>query len=213
MMFYQKNRYNGSEYTDAERANESQKRRAMIEYIMLEGTTSSLECAHELGKLCENRQLLVNLIPYNQTDVKDALRCPSEDHMKEFQNIVCSYNTLCTIRRTMGADIASACGQLVVDKESTRHNKTVDIEDVGVVPNGDRAVGSQRVTGTTKVTQSKTYKDIPMEETQRQKCDTKDDFERWIKPLKIATVLAASSFVLSSYFYFSHHGRDRSAKR
>ncbi|KAI2498164.1 hypothetical protein MHU86_16307 [Fragilaria crotonensis] len=123
MMAYLKKRSSG-DYTDEERIKESTRRRAMIEYVMLEGPTSSLECAHQLGKLCQNRHLLVNLIPYNQTDVKDKLRCPSEQHMRQFQDIVSSYNTFCTIRRTMGADIASACGQLVVQTA-----KEVDIED------------------------------------------------------------------------------------
>merc|ERR1719266_312438 len=96
----------------------------MIEYVMLEGPTSTFECAHQLGKLCENRpQIVVNLIPYNQTNVQDVLNCPSEKHTKEFQNIITSYGVLCYIRRTMGADIAGACGQLVVEK---------DIEDIMV---------------------------------------------------------------------------------
>eukprot|EP00978_Attheya_sp_CCMP212_P023096 scaffold69954_cov36-Attheya_sp.AAC.2 len=108
----------------------SKRRRAMIEYVMLVGDTSTLECAHELGALCQNRHLVVNLIPYNQTDVADVLQCPSESHMREFQNIVSSYNVLTTIRRTMGADIASACGQLVVNKLSQNDPTTpIDIED------------------------------------------------------------------------------------
>ena len=44
----------------------------------------------------------MNLIPYNQTDVKDKLRCPSPDHIREFQRIVSSYGPFCTVRRTMG---------------------------------------------------------------------------------------------------------------
>lgn len=210
-MFYQKNRYNGAEYTYADRTNESKKRRAMIEYVMLDGTTSSLECAHQLGKLCENRQLLVNLIPYNQTDVKDALRCPSEDHMKEFQNIVSSYNTLCTIRRTMGADIASACGQLVVAKNKAGH-RNVDIEDVGIDTSRHEVVGSKSVALMKEGIETKT-KNTVVEKSKSKKLDTKVDLERWIKPLMVATALAASSFVISSILYFSHRWRDRSAKQ
>lgn len=75
-------------------------------FFAVEGETSSFECAHQLGKLCENRHLVVNLIPYNQTDVKDKLRCPTKEHMQEFRDIVASYGAFCTIRRTMGADIA-----------------------------------------------------------------------------------------------------------
>ncbi|OEU22779.1 hypothetical protein FRACYDRAFT_223610 [Fragilariopsis cylindrus CCMP1102] len=125
-------------YTVEERIKESSRRRAMIEYIMLTGETSSFECAHQLGKLCENRHLVVNLIPYNATDVKDKLQCPSDEHMLEFRDIVQSYGTFCTIRRTMGADIASACGQLIQKKEQEekeeeekkQQDATVDIEDV-----------------------------------------------------------------------------------
>ena len=96
----------------------------------MKGDTSTFECAHQLGKLCENRHLVVNLIPYNQTDVKDKLSCPSEEHMKEFQRIVTSYGSFCTIRRTMGADIAGACGQLVVSNEKEASSIVVgDIED------------------------------------------------------------------------------------
>merc|ERR1712008_455312 len=135
-------------YTTEERIKESSRRRAMIEYVMLKGESSSIKCAHELGKLCENRQLVVNLIPYNATDVEDKLQCPSDEHMLKFRDIVQSYGTFVTIRRTMGADIASACGQLVqqknkerdeieaakkkkkVAKESGGEEKTIDIEDV-----------------------------------------------------------------------------------
>ena len=67
---------NEEKYTEEERMKESSRRRAMIEYVMLEGESASFECAHQLGKLCENRHLIVNLIPYNQTDVEDELRCP-----------------------------------------------------------------------------------------------------------------------------------------
>ena len=110
-------------YTTEERIKESSRRRAMIEYVMLEGETTSFKCAHQLGKLCENRHLVVNLIPYNATDVKDKLQCPSDKHMLEFRDIVQSYGTFVTIRRTMGADIASACGQLVQQKNKEQDEK------------------------------------------------------------------------------------------
>ena len=95
----------------------------------VEGDTSTIEAAHQLGKLCEGRQLVVNLIPYNKTDVKDKLSCPSEEHMQEFRRIVSSYGSFCSIRRTMGADIAGACGQLVVEQEEKMQNSIGDIED------------------------------------------------------------------------------------
>ncbi|KAI2503985.1 hypothetical protein MHU86_10482 [Fragilaria crotonensis] len=180
MMAYLKKRFSG-DYTDEERIKESTRRRAMIEYVMLEGPTSSLECAHQLGKLCQNRHLLVNLIPYNQTDVKDKLRCPSEQHMRQFQDIVSSYNTFCTIRRTMGADIASACGQLVVQTA-----KEVDIED---------AVRSK--TEITVSTRTTAVKRSPVSPATDKKVKD-DDLNRFVKPLAIATSIAAACFVVSA---------------
>lgn len=133
MMAYlhRRKRFDGTvEFSKEERIRESTRRRAMIEYVMLEGPTSTIEAAHQLGKLCENRHLVVNLIPYNQTDVKDQLRCPSTEHLEVFRQIVASYGTFCTIRRTMGADIDSACGQLITTSK--------DIEDTArAVVKGD----------------------------------------------------------------------------
>jgi sorting nexin-8 len=169
-----------------ERKSASKKKRAMIEYVMLEGDTSSLECAHQLGTLTKNRHLVVNLIPYNQTDVKDKLRCPSEMHMKEFQRIVTSYGSSCFIRRTMGADIAGACGQLVVSQESKV--KVVDIED-GPFHNDNnnkvKKVGK-------RMGKQKNIRDVMSDES------SIPDAQQWIKPLTIATVVSASMFVFST---------------
>jgi sorting nexin-8 len=133
--------------------------------------------------------LVVNLIPYNQTDVEDKLQCPSEAHMKEFQTIVASYGAFCTIRRTMGADIASACGQLVVAKE--KETATADIED------GPFSIQELKVaTGSKEIAMDDTTEATFSEEMQSPHGN--DDMTKWIKPLTIATSVAASCFVLSS---------------
>ena len=103
----------------------------MIQYTMLNGDTSTFQCAHQLGALCRGKSIIVNLIPYNQTDVKDCFSAPSMDHIKKFQEIVMSYGLLVFIRKTMGEDIAGACGQLVLQKQNDGESNTnVDIEDV-----------------------------------------------------------------------------------
>ena len=166
--------------------------------ILVDGKTSSIECAHQLGKLCENRHLLVNLIPYNQTDVKDKLKCPSEEHMRKFQQIVSSYKTFCTIRRTMGADIASACGQLVVNKEKeAQEKKEVDIED---------ALQSKKDTKSTKAKAVVVKKSAVVPSTVAEK-EEEDDLERFVKPLVIATSIAAVCFVISSVFFLRQRRR------
>lgn len=159
-----------------------------------------MECAHQLGKLCENRHLLVNLIPYNQTDVKDKLKCPSEEHMRKFQMIVASYKTFCTIRRTMGADIASACGQLVVQKEKEAAAATTkDIEDA--IP----GVSSSKVAKKTVKSKAMTG-DATIDE---QGVDDKTSLDRYIRPLAIATGIAATSFILTSLLFFRQRSRTR----
>lgn len=214
-------------YTVEERIKESSRRRAMIEYVMLEGESSSFKCAHELGKLCENRHLVVNLIPYNATDVKDKLQCPSDEHMLEFRNIVQSYGTFVTIRRTMGADIASACGQLVQKKNKEQDEKeaakklkainevggeeiTIDIEDV-VMGRKDEKTSqnkSKTVVSKTGVLPSET----PSEANELDQKDdwspsswresmSNDDLEWYAQALTFATSISATCFLASSVLY------------
>ena len=191
MMAYKVRRPGQKGYTEEERIKESTRRRAMIEYVMLEGETSSFECAHQLGKLCENRHLVVNLIPYNATDVKDKLRCPSNAHMQEFRSIVSSYGSFCTIRRTMGADIASACGQLVQKKAN---EDAVDIEDVA----GSSAVNKAAARASKR---SKSKRKAEEASSWIESLAT-DDLRRLESALTVAAGISASCFLLSSALFF-----------
>lgn len=192
-------------YSEEQRKSASKRKRAMIEYVMLEGETSSFECAHQLGKLCENRRLIVNLIPYNQTDVKDKLRCPPREHIEKFQDIVRSYGSFCYIRKTMGADIAGACGQLVVEKEQKDSSPPVanDIEDIG--RNGKQRSGEKVSKTTQKVVRksesSPSGGNINTDDSEEGvSLPSSADMEAWIKPLAIATVVAAGAFAISTIF-------------
>jgi len=186
-----------------ERKSASKRKRAMLEYVMLNGDTSTIESAHQLGKLCENRQLVVNLIPYNQTDVKDKLSCPSEEHMKEFQNIVTSYGASCYIRRTMGADIAGACGQLVVQKEKLSQSEggLGDIEDSPFIKkatrkNENKGKDDRSLTNETHEKHLEEYVS-----------PSDGGFEQWVKPLAYATVVTSSCFAFSLALLLSRRRR------
>ena len=200
-------------YSEEQRKSASKRKRAMIEYVMLEGETSSFECAHQLGKLCENRRLIVNLIPYNQTDVKDKLRCPPREHIEKFQDIVRSYGSFCYIRRTMGADIAGACGQLVVEKEqkdSSSPPVANDIEDIG--QNGKQQSGekvsktNQKVVGRSDSLPLGGNVDVDGGEEEGASSSSAE-LEAWIKPLAIATALAAGAFAISTIFILTKRRR------
>ena len=155
-----------------------------------------------MGKLCENRQLVVNLIPYNATDVKDKLQCPPADHMQKFRDIVASYGAFCTIRRTMGADIAGACGQLV-KKTQNEEEKTVDIEDVLGEKRRETAQksifavnpkGSNSKEGPTK-------KDTSEQMYSWMESLSTEDLDRWTNILTVAATISASCFLLSGCLF------------
>jgi len=88
--------------------------RAMIEYVLLAGVNDQPEHAHQLGQLLQERNVMVNLIPYNSTDVGIPYKAPSKSVQEEFVRILKQYNLLTTVRQEMGQDIAGACGQLAI---------------------------------------------------------------------------------------------------
>jgi len=100
------------------------KRSVMIEYIMIADVNSSPECAHELGKLLEGRNCMVNLIPYNPTEAGDRFdyRSPPNATIETFQNIIFRYKSnenkpiRCSVRwsSARGQEIDAACGQLAL---------------------------------------------------------------------------------------------------
>ena len=168
----------------------------------MDGPTSTFEAAYQLGKLCENRHLVVNLIPYNKTDVKDKLSCPPELHIKKFQDIVTSYGVFCFIRRTMGADIAGACGQLVIDKKE-RTISCGDIEDVGLSHKYEK----QKVASNKSVASKNRKRHVGTDNTDRQldkvfeaeNSAIEKGLEKYILPLAAGTAIAATCLLISSF--------------
>ena len=45
----------------------------MIEYILIAGVNDSKECAHLLGEMLKDRNVMLNVIPYNDTTQVRAL--------------------------------------------------------------------------------------------------------------------------------------------
>ena len=100
------------------------KKSVMMEYIMIDGVNSSVECAHELGKLLEGRKCMVNLIPYNPTEAGDRFdfKAPTDQVCEQFAKILYEYPNdkgkplRCSIRysSSRGQDIDAACGQLAL---------------------------------------------------------------------------------------------------
>ncbi len=89
-------------------------RKVMFEYVMIGGLNDSEENAKELAGLLKGLLCLVNLIPYNGGP---PLKPPSKVKVDAFKKILLENGLNVTQRSRFGADIDSACGQLVFDEE------------------------------------------------------------------------------------------------
>jgi 23S rRNA (adenine2503-C2)-methyltransferase len=91
----------------------------MIEYLMLGGVNDSTDSARELVAWLAGLRVHVNLIPYNPIDDAPHLTGSDRPTREAFGAILKSAGLKTTIRYSLGADIAAACGQLV-RKENRR---------------------------------------------------------------------------------------------
>jgi len=92
-----------------------------FEYVMLKNINDTDRHAEVLAKmvreLSRNRRhgeepLKVNMIPYNFTDI--GMERSTRAQIERFKNILEQRGVPVTLRKTMGDDIAAACGQLIV---------------------------------------------------------------------------------------------------
>ena len=115
---------------------EKTKKKVMVEYVMLKGVNDSIAVAHELGKLLMGKNVVVNLIPYNITNVERAYEPTEAEGIRAFKEILCKvYGLYTNVRTEKGGDVAAACGQLVVQSMKPKGaagntGKVADIEDM-----------------------------------------------------------------------------------
>ncbi|MBI5370175.1 23S rRNA (adenine(2503)-C(2))-methyltransferase RlmN [Candidatus Uhrbacteria bacterium] len=87
-----------------------------FEYVMLRGVNDSLQHAKALVDFVSQiGHIRVNLIPYNFTD--GGLQCSTSKGLEDFFAYLDTHGLTVTKRRTMGEDIAAACGQLYATKK------------------------------------------------------------------------------------------------
>ena len=85
----------------------------MIEYLMLAGVNDSVDDAAELADWLDGLAVHVNLIPYNAIDGAPHLSASPREVRDRFANLLKRKGIPTTIRYSLGADVAAACGQLV----------------------------------------------------------------------------------------------------
>ena len=89
-----------------------------FEYVMLRGVNDTIHHAKLLANLV-NRvgNIRVNLIPYNFTD--GSFDTSTSQTVNAFMSYLDKHHVTVTIRRTMGDDIAAACGQLYAESNNS----------------------------------------------------------------------------------------------
>jgi 23S rRNA (adenine2503-C2)-methyltransferase len=108
--------------------NRIQQNTVMIEYLMLEGINDSPEDARELVDWLTGLDAHVNLIPYNAIESAPHLRTTERAERDAFAEILRAAGHVTTIRYSLGADVAAACGQLVQseNRETARRLAVAD---------------------------------------------------------------------------------------
>ncbi len=86
-------------------------RRITFEYVMIKGLNDSIEDAKRVSNILKNIKCKINLIPFNSFEGSDY-ETPDYKNVEEFQNLLISRHYTVIIRRSKGADIYAACGQL-----------------------------------------------------------------------------------------------------
>lgn len=86
-------------------------RRIIFEYSLIDGVNDSFECADRLARLVKGFPCHINLIALN--DVRErGLGGTSRQKVNAFKSRLERAGASVTLRRSMGADIEGACGQL-----------------------------------------------------------------------------------------------------
>lgn len=88
--------------------------RVTFEYLLLGGVNDGPEHARELARLIGQTKSKVNLITYNPTPGL-PFKKPAQERVEAFQKYLFDKNIMAIVRKSRGADIAAACGQLATE--------------------------------------------------------------------------------------------------
>ena len=87
------------------------RKKITFEYILIKDLNDSQKDAQRLIKLLSKIKAKVNLIPYNEYEHSE-FKQPSREKVSEFLQILLDQNMTAMTRKSKGADISAACGQL-----------------------------------------------------------------------------------------------------
>jgi 23S rRNA (adenine2503-C2)-methyltransferase len=87
-------------------------RAVMFEYVMLQDVNDTPQDAAQLIRLVRNMRCKVNLIPFNSFP-GTSYQCSTAAAITHFQKLLLNADICTTVRKTRGADVDAACGQLI----------------------------------------------------------------------------------------------------
>ena len=91
--------------------NREKGRRVTLEYCLIENVNDSIEEAQALVEFSKNLECKINLLLYNSIEGADFRR-PDSDVVEKFISYLYPRCQAVTLRRSRGADVSAACGQL-----------------------------------------------------------------------------------------------------
>jgi 23S rRNA (adenine2503-C2)-methyltransferase len=109
----------------------SNARRITFEYVMLKGINDSAADARQLLKLVKGLPAKFNLIPFNPWPGVE-FECSDARTIKAFSDTLQDAGFSAPIRKSRGADILAACGQLRSDSQRQRCSRAQAREDAGI---------------------------------------------------------------------------------
>ena len=97
------------------------------EYTLLSGVNDTPEIAEELAQYIRKTSFAkVNVIPWNPVKGK-AFSTSATDRIEKFKAVLRAHGIDVTQRRTMGDDIAAACGQLITESAEPPNGRRIPL--------------------------------------------------------------------------------------
>lgn len=100
------------------------KKRVLIEYVMLKGMNDSIDDAHRLVALLDGLGCTVNLLPFNPFPGNPFER-PDDATVTAFRGVLVKADMVVVVRESRGDEISAACGQLKTEVAERRKRGSV----------------------------------------------------------------------------------------
>lgn len=95
--------------------NETTGKEVLVAYVLMKGLNDQPHHAEELSTFLKGLQVKVNLIPYN-AQVQSRYQTPEDTQVADFKRFMVNHGYSVLVRKTRGAKIMAACGQLSTRK-------------------------------------------------------------------------------------------------